>query len=172
MIRLWQQKDVIQLRHLIKAFLENQAKYGSRILPSENNIRYYLQVGYFQIEEGDPHLVFEEDGKILGFIQLGRVLTQLEIRGKTAELFTMYTIPEARGRFINIQLIRDMGIMAVNRGYTHIYSSILCGNSKALKNVFHNPAIWPTSVYCEWDLSADVQFQDGELLKVLDKRSA
>lgn len=172
MIRFWEQKDVIQLRKLIKALLENQHKHGSRILPSNNNVSYYLKLGYFQVQNGDPHLVYEEDGEILGYVQLGEVISELEYRGKTAEFFAMYTKPEVRGRFINIELIRELGLRAISRGFTHIISSVMCSNEKALRNFFHNPAIWPTSVNLEWYLAHDPQLENGELVKLTERKSA
>jgi len=173
MIRYWEQRDSIYLRKLILSLLKNQHKFGSRILPTERNVNWYLQIGFRQIEANqDPNLVYEEEGEILGFVQLGAIADELDSIGKTAEFFGMYVKPEARGRFINIELIREMALLAIKKGYTNIRSAVMCSNAKVLNNFFINPSIWPTSVNLEWNLENDPQLQDGEFIKFLERRAS
>lgn len=172
MIRLWEEKDSIQLRKLLKAFLESQVAFGAQILPTERNIQWYLQLGLEQAKNGDPHLVWEENGEILAFLQMGRALNDLDVVLKSAEIFSMFTTQKARGRFLSIHLIREAGRISAEKGYERGYSTILMGNRKEMNNMFHNPSIWPTNLICEWRLQTDAQFEGKELVNLTERKVA
>lgn len=172
MIRFWKERDSVQLRKLLKAFLESQLEFGAQILATENNIQWYLQLGLEQAKAGDPHLVWEENGEILAFVQFGKPFNCLDTRMKSAEMFSMFTAPKARGRFLSIHLIREAGRIIAERGYERGYSTILMGNRKEMNNMFHNPSIWPTNLICEWRLQTDAQFEGKELVNLTERKVA
>lgn len=172
MISFWEQRHSIQLRKLLKNFLESQIPFGAQILASENNVSWYLQLGLSQARDGDPHLVWEEDDEILSFIQFGGTSHSLEFRTKSAEIFTMYTVPKARGRFLSIHLIREAGEIIAKKGYERVYSTIMTANRKELNNMFHNPSIWPMNVICEWRLENDAQFEGTDLVRLTERQVA
>lgn len=169
MIRLWEQRDIIQLRKLIVSFIEDQNRHGCDIELCDENVNFYLRLGFEQSKLGQPHLVYEEQGRILAYIQLGECLFILKFRKKTAELFSIFTLPEARHRFLSIELIREGAQKIVELGFEKIYSTVFLSNYTMLKNVFYNPAIWPMSVRAEWDIANDAQFQQGQLVSPIRK---
>lgn len=159
MIRFWEPRDIIKLRKMIYSFIESQAYFGGEVLPNEENVRFFLDLGYGQIQQNnDPHLVYEEDGDIIAFIQIGEANSSLIRKHKTCELFSMYTKPEHEHRFISIELIRACAAPLVRNGYVRGYSTVLLSNRKIQKNMFYNPAMWPTRLFVEWDLDSDPQF--------------
>lgn len=169
MIRLWEFRDSISLRKLIRAFIIDQNKLGSDIAPSEENVTTFLNIGFHQSGQGQPHLVFEEKGKILGFSQMGEALYSIKFRAKTAEFFSIYVVPEERHKFVSIELIRRGGEILASLGFERLYSTVFLTNPTMLKNTFINPSIWPIAVRVEWLISADPQFEGSKLQKPLEK---
>lgn len=169
-IRQWEQKDVIKLRPLVKKFLESQANFGGAVPATEHNINYHIFLGFDQIiKNNDPHLVCELDGELVGFIQMGQVFAAMERLEKTCEIFGIFVEPAFEHRFIGAELLRAAAPYLVKNGYKKAFSGVLMNNYRMLKNMFHNPAIWPTRVFLEWDIGADEQFS-SEKLKFLERK--
>jgi len=162
MIRQWQEKDSIVLRDLIKNFLLSQESFGSGVLPSENNISYYLLLGYDQIKRNnDPHLLWEESGEILAYLQLGKEESIFEKKYKACEVFALYVRPKVEHRFLGTQLFQASMEYIVRNKYIRFSSTVMLENTRMLKNMFINPAIWPTRVVLEGDVRIDSQFTEN-----------
>lgn len=172
MIRQWQTKDAIKIRSLIKAFLTSQDFLGGEVPPTENNVNYLLFVGYDQIaKNNDPHLVYEDAGELIAYIQMGQVFNGLERKQKTCELFGIFVKPEYEHRFISVELIREAANYMLVNGYKKCFSNVVLSNTKMLRNMFYNPAIWPTKVLLEWDITADPQFTE-QGIQVLERKKS
>ena len=170
MIRQWQVKDSVRLRELIRGYLTSQNFLGGDVAPTERNINHYLLCGFEQIRKNnDPHLVWEEDGDLLGYIQLGKVEGSFDRFHKTCEVFAMYVKPGQEHRFIGTQLFQACMPYMQKNGYTRAYSMVIASNRRMLDNMFINPAIWPTKIFLEWDVRNDEQFTD-EGIKPLERR--
>lgn len=172
MIRFWEKRDSIQLRKLIATYIESQDPFGGQILPVKENIDWFLQLGYEQVALGQPHLVYEEDRKILAYIQMGECISALKLRDKTIEIFAMFTVPEVRRRFLSIELLREAGKIIAKLGFTRGISSVLISNEKMWKNMFYNPAIWPTRIFFEWRIDCDPQVENGELVNFVERKAS
>lgn len=154
------------------AFLKSQQFFGGECLPTENNVDYFLSLGYDQVRRNkDPHLVCEMDNHIVGFIQIGAAFSSLERKYKTCEMFSIYIKPEYQHKFVSIELLRGATDYVLTNGYKRGYSTIILSNDRIIKNVFYNPSMWPTRVFMEWDIEADPQFQDGkQLIQFLERQ--
>ena len=163
MVRQWEIRDSVKLRGLIRDFLFSQQEYGSGILASEQNISFYLSLGFEQIKtNNDPHLVCEEDGELIGFVQAGQILNILERTHKTCEILSLYVKPKYEHKFIGTLLFQAMLPYLQRNKYIRTISHVMLANQRMLKNMFINPAIWPIHVTLEGDCRFDEQFVDFE----------
>jgi len=117
-------------------------------------------------------LIIEEKGRILAYLQAGECLYFLKQQHKTAEIFSIYTLPEARHRFLSVEMVRDMAIRLIELGFVRIYSTVFLTNQTMMKNMFHNPAIWPLVARLEWHLDKDPQFVNGEIENFVERKIA
>jgi GNAT superfamily N-acetyltransferase len=129
--------DGEQLYPLIRAYLE-ETKGGS-FLPTQQNGCAFLMLALDGAHEGDPCLVAEVDGKLVGYtIVRGVPLMGFETLEHPCRGYGTYVLPEFRQKGLEkgvaMQLFEAAIVIAQSRGYTS-YQMIATFKESSLKGI-------------------------------------
>ena len=117
-IRLMKPEDEKQLKRLMMKYLKTTYAEGGDIPPTLENAATSVQHGIEGAALGDPCLVAEEDGKIIGYtICRGMFTPGLTTRYKSIRSWGTYVVPEYRAQNIATALLVTAGRVAKIAGY-------------------------------------------------------
>ena len=96
-VRAWEDRDSLNLYPLVLLYLLDVAKLRGDIAPSGSNAEAFIGLGYQALDRGDPCLVAEEGGKLVGFlIARGVDTSNLRTTKRICFGFGTYVLPEFR----------------------------------------------------------------------------
>ena len=117
-IRLIQQGDGDQLWNLVMAYLKETYAQGADFPPTLPNATTFTLFAIEGAAAGDPCLVAEDDGKLIGFcFARGVGFYDCEMRYKTIRTHGTYVVPEHREKDVAQALLLTAGHMAKLAGY-------------------------------------------------------
>src|SRR5262249_13248537 len=117
-IRPVKQEDELPLRRLIMKFLKETEQGGGDFLPTLDNAAAFTAQALEGTRVGDPCVVAEEDGKLVGFmIARGIFMPGMQLRHKSIRSWGTYVLPSHRSQGIGISLLMIVGRMAKWAGY-------------------------------------------------------
>ena len=108
-IRGWEEKDREQLMPMVQATLQENFDTTADMLPSTYNSKVLIDLGMARVQFGDPCLVAEEDGVLLGYVQWCGIPDPLGLgwRMQTVHGFGTFVLPDHRRKGISTKL-RDL----------------------------------------------------------------
>lgn len=120
-IRPWNVADSAALRPLLLAFLRDTYAEGYDFLPTEDNAEAFLEIGLEAATVGDPVLLAESGGEIIGFILwIGAPTFHIAPRARICVGMGTYVVPSRRRERIGFQLRVEGEEIARERGYTRL----------------------------------------------------
>jgi predicted N-acetyltransferase YhbS len=120
-IRLMKPEDARPLRTLVMRYLRDTFNQGGDFPPTLENATNFVQHGIQGAAEGDPCLVAEDDGKLVGFVMArGVFFPGMTTRDNTIRSWGSFVLPEYRGQKIAIKLFMVLGRLARQKGYTRV----------------------------------------------------
>lgn len=135
-IRRWTEEDAPALVPLVYDYLQSTFDDGGDLLPSRENVERFVRMGVAAAAKGDPTLLAESDGQLLGFHLCFDVDLGFETREKVLQSAAGYVIPEARDGEISQHLMSMSLSIAKDRGYTRLDGSVLTeANYKKMKRL-------------------------------------
>ena len=122
MIRIATEADVPEILAIYAPYIENTTVTFEYTVPSEEA---FLQ-RFREITEQFPWLVWEEDGKILGYAYGSAPFSRDAYRWCAED--SVYLLPEAQGRGIGTRLCTALEKVLFYQGYQRIYALITAEN--------------------------------------------
>ena len=129
MIRPATENDIPEILEIYAPYVENTTVTFEYDIPCR---RSFLQ-RFFEITAQFPWLVWEEDGKILGYAYASAPYSRAAFSWCAEP--SIYLRPEARGRGIGKQLYRVLEAVLNMQGYQVLYALITAENSDSI--AFH-----------------------------------
>ena len=126
MIRIATEADVPQMLAIYAPYILNTTHTFEYTVPTE---AAFLQ-RFRNLTVQFPWLVWEEDGKILGYAY-GSAPWERAAYGWCAE-DSLYLLPEAQGRGIGTRLLRALERILFYQGYRRIYALITAENTRSI----------------------------------------
>ena len=118
-IRAIQQGDGEGLMYLVMAYLKETYAQGGDFPPTVKNAAQFAVFGIEGAAAGDPCIVAEDDGKLVGFCFARGIDTAgLETRHKSIRSWGTYIAPEYRAKGVGVSLFIVAGRLARVAGYT------------------------------------------------------
>ena len=129
MIRIATEADVPELLAIYAPYILNTTHTFEYDVPTEDAFlqRFRALTGQF------PWLVYEEDGRILGYAYGSAPFERAAYRWCTED--SLYLLPEARGKGIGRRLLTALEKVLFYQGYRRIYALITAENSSSI--AFH-----------------------------------
>lgn len=119
MVRLMTTNDERAVRKLVMKYLKETFDQGGDFPPTLENAAGFTQYAIQGALEGDPCLVAEDEGKIVGFVAArGIHFPGMTTRHKTVRSWGTYILPEYRSRNVGTTLFIVAGRLARVAGYT------------------------------------------------------
>jgi len=121
-IRSWHPADAPALRPLIADCLAVNRDAGADMEPTEKNVTALLTLGLLWASQGEPTLVAERDGQLIGYILWGRCPNplDLDLRDRLCSGLGTYVVPVERRRHVASALRLQAMEMARARGYARV----------------------------------------------------
>ena len=129
MIRIAVEKDVPQMLAIYAPYIENTTHTFEYDVPSQEA---FLQ-RFRMITAQFPWLVFEEEGKILGYAYGSAPFARAAYRWSAED--SIYLLPEAQGRGIGTRLVQALEQILFYQGYQRLYALITSENTGSI--AFH-----------------------------------
>lgn len=121
MIRPWTESDRPTLEPLILAYLAENYSVGGDLRPTEKNADLLFKCGVAANTVGDPTLLLEKDGTVIGFcLWVGMPNRELDLREKSVAALGTYIVPGFRRQGFSKELRREAIKVAKDRGYTRV----------------------------------------------------
>lgn len=149
-IRPWRLGDANQISAMIRAFMVEEWKNGSDVLPTLRNVKFFWKYGLAQALAGEPTLVVQEKNKLIAYCQAGPWQENLDLAYKTLFLYGLYTLPSKRSQHWSLLLLREVGAQLPKLGYQRAKSQVQMANRKMLAIAFSGD-IWPLNVGLYWN---------------------
>jgi GNAT superfamily N-acetyltransferase len=111
-------EDAQPVRKLIMKFLKETYADGADFPATLENSAAFTAYALAGAAEGDPCIVADEDGKLVGFIiARGVTMPGMTMRYKTLRSWGTYVLPEYRSKGYGISMLVIVGRMAKWAGY-------------------------------------------------------
>ena len=130
MIRIATEADVPQMLAIYAPYIENTTITFEYRVPSEGEFLSRFR----KLGEQFPWLVWEEDGRILGYAYGSAPFERDAYRWCAED--SVYLLPDAQGRGIGTKLCLALEKVLHYQGYRRIYALITAENKKSI--TFHN----------------------------------
>ena len=118
-IRAMHSDDEKPVKRLVMKYLKETYDAGGDFPPTLENAAGFTQYAIEGAEAGDPCLVADEGGKIIGFVTArGVFFPGMTTRHKTVRSWGTFVLPEWRSKGIAVQLFIVAGRVARLAGYT------------------------------------------------------
>jgi GNAT superfamily N-acetyltransferase len=118
-VRMIQSGDGEQLWQLVMAYLKETWGQGGDFPPTLSNATAFTVYAIEGAAAGDPCLVAEDDGKLIGFcFARGIEMPTMETRHRSIRSWGTYIAPEYRSKGVGVSLFIVAGRMARIAGYT------------------------------------------------------
>lgn len=118
-IRRWNPADWHALRSVVRDFLREDRAAGGELEPTRANTEECVRQGVRAANAGDPCVLIQERGRIVGFIAWAGVQSPFDIP-PTCAAFGLYVRPNRRRQGLVKQLHAEAVRMASSRGYKHV----------------------------------------------------
>ena len=129
MIRIATEADVPKILAIYAPYIENTTHTFEYDVPTEEEFLQRFRTLTTQF----PWLVYEEDGKILGYAYGSAPFERAAYRWCAED--SLYLLPEARGKGIGRRLLTALEKVLFYQGYRRIYALITAENSSSI--AFH-----------------------------------
>lgn len=129
MIRLATEKDIPRILEIYSPYILNTAVSFEYTVPSFEEFTLRFQ----EITRQFPWIVWEEDGKVLGYAYGSLPFGRAAYRWCAAS--SIYLVPEAQGRGIGRKLYSTLNALLTAQGYRKSYAIITSDNPGSLR--FH-----------------------------------
>ncbi len=114
-------EDEVPLRRLVMKYLKETYDAGGDFPPTLENAAAFAQYGIEGAAAGDPCLVADVDGKLVGFLNArGIHFPGMTTRHKTIRTWGTFMLPDYRSKGVAGMLLIVAGRMAKQAGYSRV----------------------------------------------------
>lgn len=123
-VRPWVAIDHDAVCAMITSCLEETAAQGADFAPTPRSVEALWALGLGWATAGDPTLVFEDAGELLGYTLWGELASPCDLRSHTCAALGTYVVPKARRRGVSAKLRNAAFEVADARWYQRVLGSV------------------------------------------------